>query len=105
MSRGPGWVTRAALAFVETRDEAVDALEVAAAVYAVAPAVEGRVYLTPSQVTAVRRALAGLVRRGKIRDRGRGWRFGRRRYASPAAAIRYEKRVRATFGKHRDTSG
>jgi hypothetical protein len=93
VSRGPGAVQRAALEFVETSEETVDAFEVAVAVYAVAPAADGRLYLTPSQVTAVRRALAGLVRRGEIRDMGRGeWRFGRRHYASPAAAIRYEER-------------
>ena len=98
MSRGPGAVQRAALSYVQARHAPVDALEVAAAVYTVAPAAKGGVYLTPSQVTAVRRALAGLVRRGEIRDMGRAWRYGRRRYASPAAATRYEERVRATFG-------
>jgi hypothetical protein len=92
-------VQRAALEFVEARDGAVDAFEVAAAVYAVAPTVDGRVRLIPSQVTAVRRALAGLVRRGEIRDMGRrgGSADGGTRHGD---ADRYEERVRATFGKN-----
>jgi hypothetical protein len=47
----------------------------------------------------VRRALAQLVCLGKVRDLGRGWRDGRRRYASPASAARYEARAQAVFGQ------
>ena len=98
MSRGPGRVSRAALRFIQASDRTVDAFEVAAAVYAVEPE-DGRVLLTLAQVVAVRRALAELVRRGAIRDMGRIFRFGRRRYASHATFARYDAEYRAVFGK------
>jgi hypothetical protein len=99
MSRGLGRISRAACCFVQASAKTVDPLEVAAAVYAVEPAEGGCIYPTPAQVVSVRRALAELVRRGEIRDIGRSFRFGHRRYSSHATFALYGAHLYATFRK------
>ena len=93
MSKGPGQVQRSILAvFDAAPDDLLDCIEIAAR------ALEKRT-ITESEASSYRRALRKLADAGGIVDMGRRWRSGRRRYALLAAAERYNRRVRETFGE------
>lgn len=96
MSRGPGKLQRAILDFFENpppgQDDMPDSITLAGILHNVNPVPE-------SAVVSTRRALRGLAERGLIVDMGRGWRYGRRRWATPERAAKYLKRVERTFGK------
>ena len=68
-----------------------DSITVAAEVY-------GRQTVTPSEAVSVRRALRTLAKSGQVEDMGRGFRHGRRMWATPERAAEYRGRVRRTFG-------
>ena len=93
MSKGPGQVQRSILAvFDAAPDDLLDSIEIAAR------ALE-KPTITESEASSYRRALRKLADAGDIVDMGRRWRSGRRRYALLAAAERYNRRVRETFGE------
>jgi hypothetical protein len=69
MSRGPGWVQMACLWRIqkyEERGELPTTYDIAAAVYQAERADDGGYWLTNAQHVAVKRALAGLQRQGRI---------------------------------------
>lgn len=68
-----------------------DSLTLAGEVY-------GRQDVTHSEAVSVRRALRSLEARGEVEDLGRGFRFGRRMWATPERARAYRDRVARTFG-------
>ncbi len=71
MSKGPGRVMREALEVVRASSLAVDSFAIAALVYGVKPGADGIRRLSAAQVSSVRRAMAKLVRAGKVADIGR----------------------------------
>lgn len=89
MSRGAGAVMVAALEAL-TRLGMADALTLAGEIY-------GRP-VTHAGAVSVRRALRSLEARGEAEDLGRGFRFGRRMWATPDRAREYRDRVARTFG-------
>ena len=90
MSRGPGTVQRRVLAILEAGG-LLDSITVAGLVY-------GQQTVTPAQAVSVRRALRLLATAGRIADLGRGWRSGRRMWATPERAAAYKERVQRVFG-------
>ena len=91
MSRGLGKLQRSALAEVSS-GELLSSIEIAGRVFATAS-------VSLAQDSAVRRALRALAARGLLVDMGRGWRSGRRHWATPEEAARYHARVLAVFGR------
>ncbi len=93
MSKGPGQVQRSILAvFDAAPDDWLYCIEIAGR------ALEKRT-IAESEASSYRRALRKLADAGVIVDMGRKWHDGRRHYALPAAAERYNRRVRKTFGQ------
>jgi hypothetical protein len=84
MSRGAGRIMREALAIVEADHGPIDSFKIAALVYGAQPDWNGITRLSAAQITAVRRALAALVRTGKVADMGRSacYPTSRRSYAT-----------------------
>ena len=77
MGRGLGWVQTACLEHIkgyEEDDEWPTTFDIAASVYEVKPDKDGNSYVTDAQHVAVKRALEGLQRKGRII----GFRMGRR---------------------------
>jgi len=69
MSRGPGWVQMACLWVIrnyEDDGESPTTFDIAAAVYQIKPDADGNYEFTDAQYIAVKRALAGLQRRGRV---------------------------------------
>jgi hypothetical protein len=69
MSRGLGWVQLACLEHIkgyEEDDEWPTTYDIAAAVYEVKPDEDGLSYVTDAQHVAVKRALEGLQRQGRV---------------------------------------
>ena len=78
--------------FAAAPDDLLDCIEIAAR------ALEKRT-ITASEASSYRRALRKLADAGVIVDMGRKWHHGRRAYALPAAAERYNRRILETLGK------
>jgi hypothetical protein len=97
MSRGAGAVQRSIMTILD-KGGLIDTIEIAARVFDVLPGQDGVRIVTESQVVSVRRALGNLKRQGKAADLGRGWRGGRRHWATPARVEQYHQRVKAVFG-------
>ena len=70
MSRGIGKVQSELLRILE-REDRLDTFQLAALVYQVKADEHGRTILTRSQLTAIRRGLQGLLKRGRIEEFGR----------------------------------
>ncbi len=92
MSKGPGQVQRSVLAVFEAPpNEMLDSIEIAGRAL-------GKYEIDESEASSYRRALRNLAEAGAIVDMGRNWHDGRRHYALPKEAERYERRVQETFG-------
>ncbi len=92
MSKGLGQVQRSVLAVFEAApNELLDSIEIAGRAL-------GKYEIDDSEASSYRRALRKLAEAGAIVDMGRNWHDGRRHYALPKEAERYERRVRETFG-------
>jgi hypothetical protein len=92
---------REALAIVEANRDPIDSFKIAALVYGVQPDWNGITRLSAAQITAVRRALAALVRAGKIADMGRSacYPTSRRSYATLERAAAEDREERRMFGQ------
>ena len=64
MSSGNGKIERAVLDCLRQADLWLDAYQLAALAYQKTPAADGVIYVTPSQLVCVKRALASLKRKG-----------------------------------------
>ena len=88
MSKGPGQVQRSILAaFDAAPDDLLNCIEIAGR------ALEKRT-IAESEASSYRRALRKLAGAGVIVDMGRKWGNGRRAYALPATADRYNRWIR-----------
>ena len=95
MSKGIGKLQREIIELFENNMHLMfDSLEITAIVHEL----NAVATVTESQAVSTRRALRGLAKRKLIVDMGRGWRDGRRRWATPEQAERHRDRVRRTFG-------
>ena len=93
MSKGLGQVQHSILAvFDAAPDDWLYSMEIAGR------ALERR-SITESEASSYRRALRSLADAGVIVDMGRKWHEGRRYYALPAAADRYNRQILETLGK------
>ncbi len=93
MSKGHGQVQRSILdVFDAAPDDWLYCIEIAG------KALEKRT-IAESEASSYRRALRRLADAGVIVDMGRKWHEGRRYYALPAAADRYNRRILETLGK------
>lgn len=75
-----------------------DSLTVAGEVY-------GRQAVAHSEAVSIRRALRSLEARGEVEDLGRGFRYGRRMWATPDRAREYRERLARTFGPGEGKTG
>jgi hypothetical protein len=80
VSRGHGRIQRRLLEILEHATQA-DTFTLASAVYDIKPN-DGVKMISEAQLVAVRRALAGLAKEGKVFDCGRRFRDGRRRWSN-----------------------
>ncbi len=84
---------RSVLAVFEAApNELLDSIEIAGRAL-------GKYEIDDSEASSYRRALRNLAGAGAIVDMGRNWHDGRRRYALPTAADRYNRRILETLGK------
>jgi hypothetical protein len=87
MSKGHGAAQRAVIAVFTADPEAMlDSIEIAGRAF-------DKTTITESESSSFRRALGALVKEGQLVDLTRHWRGGRRRYALPAKAEEYYRRV------------
>lgn len=98
MSRGLGIIERRALTVLHDREQA--AVNSASALD-IAGQAEGLTAVPESTYRSYARALRSLVAKGLAADMGRGFRFGRRRYALPQVAEQDAARQVAVFGSSR----
>ena len=93
MSRGHGQTQRAILqVFEATPDELLDPIEIAGQAL-------DKMEITESDASSYRRALRKLAQAGLLMDMGRHYTNGRRRYALPEYAARYNSLLRKAFGR------
>ncbi len=93
MSKGPGQVQRSILAaFDAAPDDLLSCIEIAGRAL-------GKRMIAESEASSYRRALRRLAEAGVIVDMGRKLHAGRRYYALPAAAGRYNRRIQEILGK------
>jgi hypothetical protein len=90
MSRGLGRVERTALGVLQS-GKLMSALDVAGAA-------ENLSAIPEATYRSYARALRSLAKAGLAADLGRGFRYGRRYYASPDAAQAYIDRTKRAFG-------
>ena len=93
MSRGLGTIQRHCLSVLTSQDKLMDSITVEAIAV-------GRNEITEVEHVSFRRALRKLKAMGKVVDMRRGFRDGRRCWATPAVAKRYFDRIEKSMGQH-----
>lgn len=93
MSKGLGKIQRSVLKVFELNSDcSIDSISVAGLVF-------DKTEVNDSELVSVRRALRSLVKSGFLSDMGRGFRQGRRHYATPEYYEKYKKRLQSTFNE------
>lgn len=87
-----GRIQRSCVQTLSDANEYLDSIEIAGRVF-------DKMQITEAEHVSVRRALRLLCERKLLIDMGRGWRDGRKRWATPDVAQAYYARVRAAFGE------
>ena len=93
MSKGLGKIQRSVLEIFELNpDKSIDSISMTGLVF-------DKTEVSDSELVSVRRALRSLVKAGHLVDMGRGFRQGRRHYATPEYFEQYKKRLKSTFNE------
>ena len=90
----PARIQQQLLVVLETADDELNTFDLAAAVYEIKPRRDGVQYISEAQLSAVRRALISLAKKGRVCGR-RGYFDSRQRWALPHVMVRIDEKVRS----------